>query len=234
MLLNESDLHQHKHGSGLFDKTVLFAGVLWHFLRALFSLHCEENKLKCRNSRLQTKEKYSCHPRSSPCRMEKPSEHVAAGWRAGPSPTCLSACRTPQHGDLSLGSLYVQDRQGSEHPQKCVGFWGGWCIHVLLPGGTNAFQCSSLVQTGGGRDGKGERALRRGLLLLAICSMPVVTNAVVFRLNIQCRIETPEDKNLIFKTIAEAVTFQRGLCTAEETALGQPGYPPGLRAGGPR
>lgn len=39
MLVNERDLHQHKQGSGLPDRAVLFAGLLW-----LHNLHCEENK----------------------------------------------------------------------------------------------------------------------------------------------------------------------------------------------
>lgn len=41
--------------------------------------------------------------------------------------------------------------------------------------------------------------------------MSIGTNAVVFRHNVQCRIKTYDDKNPIFKTTAEAVTFQRGL-----------------------
>lgn len=151
-----------------------------------------------------------------------------------PSPTCLSACCTQQRGDLSVASLYLQDVQGSEHPQKCVGFWDCWCIHMLLPGSTDVFQYYSVLQAGGGRDVRGEGVLCRGLLLLAIYFMPIVTNAVVFLHNIQCRIKTYEDKNPIFKTTAEAVTFQRALCTVKETALGKPGYPLGLLADGPR
>lgn len=147
-----------------------------------------------------------------------------------PSPTCLSARCTQKRGDLSVPSLYLQDVQGSEHPQNCVGFGGGWCIRELLPGGTNAFQYSSVLQAGGGRGGRGEGALCWGLLLPAIYFMPTVANAVGFLPNVQCGIKTYEDKKPVFKTTAEAVTFQRALCTqrrqlwASQATLRAPGW----------
>lgn len=127
MLLNESHLHQHKQGSGLFDKTVLFAGVLWHFIRASSSFRCEENKLTCRNNRLWTKEKYSCHPCSSPCRMEKPrSPWLPDGEPAfshlPPSPLQAEAWRPLRAQPVFTG------RAGLWTPTEMCGIWG-WLVH---------------------------------------------------------------------------------------------------------
>lgn len=44
VLLNERDPHQHEQESRLSDRAVLFAGVLWHLIRALLCLHWKENK----------------------------------------------------------------------------------------------------------------------------------------------------------------------------------------------
>lgn len=93
---------------------------------------------------------------------------------------------------------------------------------MLLPGGTNAFQYSSMLQAGQSRGGRGEGVLCRGLLL-EIYFMPIVTNAVVFLRNTQCRIKMREDKNPVFNTTAEVVAFQRALCPVKEASWASQG-----------
>lgn len=146
-LLNESDLHQHKQGSGLFGKTILFAGVVWHFIRALFSLRCEENKSKCRNNRLWMKEKCSCHPRSSLCRMENPQSlsllygeqafsHLplsllhAAAWRSLSGQPVFTGCAglwTPTEMRGILGLLVHPHASSRKHRRFSILFRApGW------------------------------------------------------------------------------------------------------------
>lgn len=146
---------------------------------------------------------------------------------------CLSACCRQQRGDLSAASLCLQDVQGSEHPQKCGGFGGGWCIRLLLPGDTNAFQYSPVLQDGAGmlqemgQGCKGRRMRCRVLLLLAIYFMPIVPNAVVFLHNTQCRINNYEDKISHFQNSSRGSRFSESSLHCEGDSSGQTRLPSG-------